>query len=618
MNSPRNICSSTFSLLAFVLLFIAFSPALLFSQNASSNETHTRNVPARTQTAQRPSQSQQSEHRVNQNTGTTVRHVDPNNSQPVRHVDQNNSRPVHHEEQNFGQPVHRVDQGSGQTVHRADQNNSQPVHRVDQDNSRTVHHVDQGSSQPVHRVDQGSGQTLHRADQNNSQPVHRVDQGSGQSMHHVDQGSGQTVHRADQGNNNQTPHHVDQDHRFSGAQTVTRPDGGAKYTHADGRNWEVNKSGQLTHYYKPGVDARFRDNGKLSNARFVRPDHSQLTIHRTSYGARHFEVVRPDHSRVVAFGPRYGYVQRPLIARPGYISRTYVWGGRPYVHVYRSYMYQRIVYYRYVPAYYYHPVFYGWVFNPWRSPVVFSWGWGPAPWYGYYGGYFEPAPVYPTASLWLTDYLLAENLRLAYENRREAEALAQAQNRDQYAQVSLTPAVKQQIADEVRMQIEEDRAAAAQTSPAVYSQDAPPPVLDPKHRVFVVSMDLDVLADGQQCSLTPGDIILRSGDMVDGTRIPVSVLTSKPGDCAVNSTTSILVADLQEMHNRFREQIDSGLQTLAEKQGKNGLPTGPAARPREVAEGLAEPDPNVENQLTQQQEEANRAESEIEQAAQPN
>ena len=28
---------------------------------------------------------------------------------------------------------------------------------------------------------------------------------------------------------------------------------------------------------------------------------------------------------------------------------------------------------------------------------------------------FAPYPVYPYASLWLTDYLIAENLRLAYE-----------------------------------------------------------------------------------------------------------------------------------------------------------------------------------------------------------
>ena len=33
-----------------------------------------------------------------------------------------------------------------------------------------------------------------------------------------------------------------------------------------------------------------------------------------------------------------------------------------------------------------------------------------------------PLPMYPTAALWLTDFLLAEDLRLAYEAWRDAEA----------------------------------------------------------------------------------------------------------------------------------------------------------------------------------------------------
>ncbi len=454
---------------------------------------------------------------------------------------------------------------------------------------------------PARHVDQGSGQSVHRTTQ--GQTPH-TSQNSNGTLRRVDQGSAQNVHR------------TDQDRRFGDANKTLKPDGGARYTRPDGRSFEVNRNGNVTHYSKPGVDARFRDNGRLSNARFVRPDNSQLMIHRSFDGNRRIEVVRPDHSRVIAYGPHYGYVQRPMIGHPGYISRTYMWGGRPYAHVYRSYMYQRAVYYRYVPAYYYGPRFYGWAFSPWRVPIVFSWGWGGAPWYGYYGGYFAPAPYYPSASLWLTDYLLAENLRLAYENQRQADALAAAQA-NQSQQASLSPEVKQQIADEVQYQIQQEQAAAAQGSTA-YSQDAPPPALDPKHRVFVVSMDLDVIADGQECSLTPGDIIVRGGDMVDGTRVPVSVLSSKPGDCAVKSTTTIQVSDLQEMHNRFREQIDSGLQTLAAKQGKNGLPAAPEATPSPVPEGTAQPDPTVENQLNQQEQDANRAESEVQQSAQQN
>ena len=86
--------------------------------------------------------------------------------------------------------------------------------------------------------------------------------------------------------------------------------------------------------------------------------------------------------------------------------------------VYRTYTYGRVHYSSYVPLVYYQPAFYGWVYRPWRAPVVYAWGWGPAPWF--YGGYFAPELVYPTAALWLTDFLLAENLKLAYENRMAA------------------------------------------------------------------------------------------------------------------------------------------------------------------------------------------------------
>jgi hypothetical protein len=147
----------------------------------------------------------------------------------------------------------------------------------------------------------------------------------------------------------------------------------------------------------------------------------------------------------------------------------------------------------------------------------------------------------------------------------------------------------------------------------------PPPALDPKQRIFVISTNLDVtVAGGQGCALTPGDIILRTGDnVVNGDHIGVSVLSSKPGDCPVNSTTEIEVATLQEMHNQFREHIDAGMKQLAENQGKKGLPPAPPASPRTVAEGQAPADSTktVEQVLAQQQNEASQAEMEVQQAA---
>src|SRR5205085_9042130 len=105
--------------------------------------------------------------------------------------------------------------------------------------------------------------------------------------------------------------------------------------------------------------------------------------------------------------------------------------------------------------------------------------------------------------------------------------------------------------------------------------------------------------------------------MVEGGRIGVSVLSSKPGDCPVNSATDLDVVALQEMHNQFREHIDTGLKQLADNSGKNGLPPAPPANPRTVAEGQAPPDQasTVQDALLRQQADANQAEQEVQQAA---
>jgi hypothetical protein len=172
--------------------------------------------------------------------------------------------------------------------------------------------------------------------------------------------------------------------------------------------------------------------------------------------------------------------------------------------------------------------------------VAYGWGWGNAPWF--YGGYFAPAPFYSSAALWLTDFVLAENLKLAYDNQMAASGQGQPEPQAPLAQensAALTPEVKQLIADEVQQQLAAEQAAAAQPASleptaAVAVPDAPPPALDPRIKVFVVSTGLNLSAgsDGQTCALTPGDVIERTGRNVsaDG-QVPVGVLDSKEGDC---------------------------------------------------------------------------------------
>ena len=94
----------------------------------------------------------------------------------------------------------------------------------------------------------------------------------------------------------------------------------------------------------------------------------------------------------------------------------------------------------------------------------------------------------------------------------------------------------------------------------------------------MVASNLDVTApaSGQECSLTAGDVVMRLSDTPDNNQnVTASVQSSKQGDCAAGQTVAIGVQDLQEMHNQFREQLDSGLKTLADKAGTGGLPKAP-------------------------------------------
>ncbi len=323
--------------------------------------------------------------------------------------------------------------------------------------------------------------------------------------------------------------------------------------------------------------------------------------------------------RVVSYGPRSGFVERSV--RPGYVSRTYIRGGRPYVYVYRGYRYRGFPYYHYMPAIYYGPRFYRWTLTPWPVPAHYIWfGIGtPAPWFRFYGGYFTPYPVYAAPDLWLTDYLLAENLRLAYESQQAGAAeqtlspLSAGSN-----EPTVSPAVKALIADEVRKQLAAEQSAAAQPSgatPAAAGDQIPPAL---SQRFFVVSSNLDLTAAGQACSLTPGDIVQRKGtDVSAAGTVAAEVVASKPGDCAVDSAIDVAVADLQEMQNQFREQIDSGLKLMAENQAQ-GLPQAPAADARTIAAFTAAPADGAEAQLSSQEEAARQLEAELRQGRNPN
>jgi hypothetical protein len=183
----------------------------------------------------------------------------------------------------------------------------------------------------------------------------------------------------------------------------------------------------------------------------------------------------------------------------------------------------------------------------------------------------------------------------------------------------ITPDIKQMIAEEVKQQLAFENAAAAKPDQAP-SLDGLPQVMVPNH-LFVVDQVQNVsTSDGQQCSLSVGDVIKLVAAPPDGAAAAdLMVLSSRKGDCASGLTVSVPLENLQEMQNNFRAQLDSGLQTLRDQQGKGGLPAAPFSAitppPVPADEPPADTTENVQSQLDAQQQQADQTESSVTQTA---
>ncbi len=379
-----------------------------------------------------------------------------------------------------------------------------------------------------------------------------------------------------------------------------------------------------------------------------------MTINRGMHGGR--SVTSVHNGRTIVSHGRYGgYSQRAYFNRGGhsYYQRTYYRGGHYYAYGYRGYYWGGRPFYGYAPAYYWGPGFYGWAYNPWPGPVywgVAAWGWGP--WYGFYGPWFTPYPVYASAAFWLTDYLIAANLQAAYAAQQAAgdggdqgqlgplqlgpdtdgeiaslwttDPLVAANLETVYGAYmlgggspastnQLSPDVKQALSDEMKYEIQAEKtAAAAGQNSGSSSSNQVPPALDPNIRIFVVSTDEDLTtADGVECSLTPGDVINRTTDTPDDDNmVNATVKSSKKDECVVGVTVAISADDIQEMHNQLRIQMDAGLKELADKQGKNGMPAAPDAKTQPGEVPAPQPDTSVQGDLQQQAKDADAAEAE--------
>ena len=359
-----------------------------------------------------------------------------------------------------------------------------------------------------------------------------------------------------------------------------------------------------------------------------------MQIQRSLRGGR---TVVSEHNgaRIVTTSRGNGYVQSSYITRGGrsYYSRTYYDHGAYRVGIYRGYNYGGYRYYGYYPSYWYNPGFYGWAYQPWGPSVYWGigmggWGWGGSPWYGYYGGYFSPYPVYASPAFWLTDYVIAANLQAAYASQSAANSDAAAYDQvpanygdgggqaANSAPVTLTPEVKQAIAEEVKAQLAADQQQSSGGQPQALApaNDEVPPALDPARRTFIVDNNITVISDGQECELTAGDVITRLTDTPDADQnVTASVSASKRTDCGAGKQITVSVEDLQEMHNHFEEQLNNGMKALAEKQGTGGLPKAPETSTRTSDVPPPSPDTNAAKDLTDQQAAADQAETQVKQ-----
>lgn len=329
-----------------------------------------------------------------------------------------------------------------------------------------------------------------------------------------------------------------------------------------------------------------------------------------------------DHSRVFAERGRPGFVQRPYnFHGHDFARRTYYYHGRAYSRFYHGYAYRGMYLNVYAPGFYFSPGFYGWAYNPWAMPIAFGWGWGGDPWFGYYGYYFQPYPVYPSAASWLTDYMISSDLQEAYaahQDAGEADGAPPAAG----GPPELTPEVKQQIADEVRDQLALENSEAQQNA---QQQNVDPGssgiarmLIDGRPHTLVVGSALDVVDNsGTECALSDGDVLsLRTAPPADAAAADLVVLASKGGqECPNSDTVSVSLDDMQEMQNNMRATIDQGLQDLQAKKGTGGLPAMPPSAqgqpaPAQYAALAPPPDPNVGSEIQEQTQSADQAESE--------
>jgi hypothetical protein len=369
---------------------------------------------------------------------------------------------------------------------------------------------------------------------------------------------------------------------------VKTPPGGSQKVTKSGAVVTKNASGKTVGVTtKSGAQVKYASSGRPKE---VRSADGHTVVQHGPGGVRRTVVERDSHTRLVAEGHGRGYIQHTYVyGGRSYYSRNYYYHGGYYNAYYHGYYYHGVYLNGYMPAYYYPSAYYGWAYNPWPAPVAYGWGWGASPWYGYYGAYFAPYPVYPSASYWLADYLVAASLADAYAVAAAANN-AQLHDGNRSMQPHLiyasydpatgttSPTMTKEVKDAVSQEIGNELALQKAATPGDADAASLTKLLaDGKPHVFVASAALTVTSDGADCGLTQGDVLsLGTAPATDAATADLSVLASKKTDCPKGNTVSVELADLQEMHNQLLSSIDKGMAEMKDHPGKGGLPAPPA------------------------------------------
>ncbi|MGD0548182.1 MAG: hypothetical protein ABR991_10210 [Terracidiphilus sp.] len=424
--------------------------------------------------------------------------------------------------------------------------------------------------------------------------------------------------------------------------------------------------------------ASFRPDGKIVSLHTGGPN--GINIQHGARGWRVITVHRADQSTLVSTGRRSGYLEK-TIDRDGrtLVERTYLSGDRSWRRFYDGSVQQprnsaslrpaggnepiRVVYKQYLPHYRYQPAFYNWANRGW-DPINYHWKWTSHRWFAYYGSYFYPWASYPDGSFWLTDYILGQTLADSYDMQQpdtgsvlaDADSDATLDNAPAYTgqqsgdetvyapySTAIPSSVKQEIAAEVHRQLELESAADSETgSTQPEAPGDPAQFMQPGH-IFIVSTPIQASVywegtqlttelTGQQCSLTPGDVLrLYSipspirGASTDSSNFngnvysgELEVVSSQRADCPVGVHVMLTTVALQEMENNFQAHLDDGLHMLYSQQDKDGLPAAPSTT---VTEQPASADPassaaSLGAELQSLQTQANRAEAQVTQTLQ--